>query len=41
MKDSGYFTMTDGTDIYYRRMGAGEPVLFLHGNGGNSRFFKY
>lgn len=41
MKDSGYFTMTDGTDIYYRRMGAGEPVLFLHGNGGSSRFFKY
>lgn len=41
MKDSGYFTMTDGTEIYYRRMGAGEPVLFLHGNGGSSRFFKY
>ena len=41
MKDSGYFTMTDGTDIYYLRMGAGEPVLFLHGNGGSSRFFKY
>lgn len=41
MKDSGYFTMTDGTDIYYLRMGAGEPVLFLHGNGGSSRFFQY
>ncbi len=41
MKNSGYFTMADGTIIYYRRMGAGEPVLFLHGNGGNSRFFKY
>ena len=41
MKESGYFTMTDGTQIFYTLFGRGESVLFLHGNGGNSHFFKY
>lgn len=41
MKTSGYLTMADGTDIFYSVIGEGKPVLFLHGNGGNSRFFRY
>lgn len=41
MKTSGYLTMADGTDIFYTVIGEGKPVLFLHGNGGNSRFFRY
>lgn len=41
MKTSGYVTMADGTEIFYTIFGEGKPVLFLHGNGGNSRFFRY
>lgn len=41
MKTSGYVTMADGTEIFYTIFGEGKPVLFLHGNGGNSRFFHY
>ena len=41
MKTSGYLTMADGTDIFYSVIGEGKPVLFLHGNGGNSLFFRY
>lgn len=34
-----FIEMKDGTKIYCRRIGAGEPLIFLHGNGSNSRFF--
>lgn len=41
MKRNGYITVKDGTRIFYTIFGDGEPVLFLHGNGGSSRFFQY
>ncbi|MDY3117933.1 MAG: alpha/beta hydrolase [Peptoniphilus sp.] len=41
MKTSGYVSMADGTKIFYTLFGFGAPVLFLHGNGGSSRFFRY
>ena len=41
MKKNGYVTVKDGTKIFYTIFGSGEPVLFLHGNGGSSHFFQY
>ena len=38
MKKNGYVTVKDGTKIFYTIFGSGEPVLFLHGNGGSSHF---
>ena len=30
----------DGSHIYYQVVGQGEPLLFIHGNSGSSRYFK-
>lgn len=38
MKRDGYITVKDGTKIFYTIFGDGEPVLFLHGNGGAVAF---
>lgn len=29
----------DGSDIYYRVVGQGQPIVFLHGNSLSSRYF--
>lgn len=39
MKRDGYITVKDGTRIFYTIFGDGEPVLFLHGNGGEQSLF--
>lgn len=36
-----HLLMADGTKIYYEKMGHGEPLVLLHGNGGSSRYFSY
>lgn len=35
-----YAEMTDGTLIYYEITGEGVPVILLHGNGNDARFFS-
>ena len=39
MHNKNFLTVSDGTKIYYRVFGQGKPILFLHGNGGSSRYF--
>ncbi|BCA85475.1 hypothetical protein EsVE80_09980 [Enterococcus saigonensis] len=36
----GYIFLTDQTKLYYERFGAGKPLIFLHGNNSNGRYFK-
>ncbi|MEY8444918.1 alpha/beta fold hydrolase [Enterococcus ratti] len=39
-KEKKYAKMTDGTQIYYEKIGSGAPLFLLHGNDGSSRFFS-
>lgn len=36
-----YLTVSDGSQIYYKLIGSGTPIVLLHGNGGSSQYFKY
>ncbi|AMB99480.1 hypothetical protein AWM75_05485 [Aerococcus urinaehominis] len=38
---AGYISRPDGSQIYFRQVGQGAPLVFLHGNGGSSRYFKH
>ncbi|GGM95296.1 alpha/beta hydrolase [Dyadobacter beijingensis] len=38
---AGRFAALRGVKLYYEVYGAGEPVLFIHGNGGSMRDFKH
>lgn len=37
----GMIKLNDGTDIFYKELGAGENLFLLHGNGGDSSYFEY
>lgn len=41
MRSIHHLKVSDGTSIYYERIGHGEPLILLHGNGGSSRYFHY
>ncbi|MBF8807816.1 MAG: alpha/beta hydrolase [Enterococcus lacertideformus] len=39
-KEKKYAKMADGTEIYYEKIGIGDPLFLLHGNDGSGRFFS-
>jgi pimeloyl-ACP methyl ester carboxylesterase len=40
-KDAGHYIHLRGIDMYYETYGEGEPLLFIHGNGGSMKAFTY
>ena len=40
-KDAGHYIHLRGINMYYETYGEGEPLLFIHGNGGSIRAFTY
>ncbi len=39
-KEAGHFLRTRGFNLYYESYGKGEPLLFIHGNGGSLASFS-
>ncbi|HKB87871.1 MAG TPA: alpha/beta hydrolase [Ignavibacteriaceae bacterium] len=40
-KDAGHFALINGVKIYFEVYGKGEPLILIHGNGGNIAGMKY
>ena len=40
-KEAGNFISINGARLYFEIYGQGEPLLLIHGNGGNIAFMKY
>jgi pimeloyl-ACP methyl ester carboxylesterase len=40
-KDAGNYTVLNGVKLYYEIYGSGDPLVLLHGNGGNIEGLKY
>ena len=40
-KDAGSYTVLNGVKLYYEIYGRGDPLVLLHGNGGNIEGMKY
>lgn len=40
-KKAGHFVQVRGIRLYYETYGTGQPVLFIHGNGGSMRDFRH
>ena len=40
-KDAGNYTVLNGVKLYYEIYGSGDPLILLHGNGGNIEGLKY
>jgi pimeloyl-ACP methyl ester carboxylesterase len=40
-KDAGKYAVLNGVRLYYEIYGKGEPLILLHGNGGNIEMMKY
>ena len=39
-KDAGHYVELNGVKLYYEEYGKGEPLILLHGNGGDIKFMK-
>ena len=39
--DAGNYVVLNGVKLYYEIYGSGEPLVLLHGNGGNIEGLKY
>jgi len=39
-KEAGSFITIDGAKLYYETYGSGEPLVLIHGNGGNIAYMK-
>ena len=39
--DAGSYAVLNGVKIYYEVYGSGDPLLIVHGNGGNIEGMKY
>ena len=35
-----FFTKANGIDIFYEKIGQGEPLILLHGNGESHEIFE-
>ena len=39
-KDAGHYVELNGVKLYYEEYGKGEPLILLHGNGGDIKYMK-